>query len=88
MYRTKFGVENSYNSKDDINAINWYPYSSIAKLRKLLWIRSKYQAYRYHTYIPSMVKASDIDDYLYYELQSKTYSLHHYIKNDFKKTTL
>lgn len=88
MYRTKFGVENSYNSKDDINAINWYPYSSIAKLRKLLWIRSKYQAYRYHTYTPSMVKASDIDDYLYYELQSKTYSLHHYIKNDFKKTTL
>src|SRR5690606_39111400 len=42
MYRTKFGVENSYNSPDDINAINWYRYSSIAKIRKILWIRSKY----------------------------------------------
>src|SRR5690606_10578563 len=39
MYRTKFGVENSYNSPDDINAINWYRYGSVSKLRKLLWIR-------------------------------------------------
>ncbi len=88
MYRTKFGVENSYNAPDDINAINWYRYSSISKLRKILWIRSKYSAYRHEKYLPKMVKAIKIDDYIYYELQAPTYSLHHYIKNDFEKTTL
>src|SRR5690606_30465422 len=73
---------------DDINAINWYRYSSISKLRKILWIRSKYSAYRHEKYLPKMVKAIKIDDYIYYELQAPTYSLHHYIKNDFEKTTL
>ena len=31
-------------------------------------------------------KAIKIDDYIYYELQAPTYSLHHYIKNDFERT--
>ncbi len=88
MYRTKLGVENSYKSSDDINSIKWYHYNSISKFKKILNIRKKYSIYRSDMYLKKGVKAYAIDHYVYYELQTKKYTLAHYIKNDFEKTTL
>jgi pullulanase len=47
FYRSKRGVENSYNSPDEINRIHWNIHQeSIKKLKKLLKIRKKYKLYR------------------------------------------
>ncbi|VEU82275.1 alpha-amylase family glycosyl hydrolase [Acholeplasma hippikon] len=88
MYRSKNGVENSYNSSDEINSIKWYDYKSISKFRQILKIRKLHSVYRFDKYVKKGISIEKIENYIYYELQTKDYTLSHYIKNDFKKSTL
>ena len=82
VYRTKMGVENSYNSPDEINKIIWDPKNeSVKKLRKLLKIRKKYQVYRLDHYSED-VKIEKYNKLLVYTLDAKNYQLTHYIKHD------
>lgn len=80
FYRTKNGVENSYNSPDEINRINWKPnIESVKKLRKLLKIRKKYRVYRFDKYTED-VSVKREKDLITYTLKSKSYTLKHIIK--------
>lgn len=88
MYRSKQGEENSYNSPDEINSLKWYDNSSIKNFKKILKIRKQHQVYRFDQYMKKEVNISKIENYIFYELLAKTYSLTHYIKNDFKVSTL
>ncbi len=84
MYRSKQGVENSYQSPDEINAIHWQPeLKSIQKLSELLTIRKTYDVYRHRTYNHDKVHISMVGHQLKYVLEDKDYDLIHYIKNDF-----
>lgn len=51
FFRTKKGVENSYNAKDDINQINWEQadsnYDTIGMVKDLIAIRKEYNFFRY-----------------------------------------
>lgn len=84
MYRSKDGVENSYKSPDSINMVKWEDFSSIKKLRQLLKIRKSYKVYRHSDYNKD-VRAEIHSDYILYSLKSNTYTLDHYIKNDFNE---
>lgn len=88
MYRSKDGIENSYNSPDEINSIKWYDYNSINNFKKILKIRKQHSVYRYDKYIKKGITIEQIEGYIFYELQSKSYVLSHYIKNDFNLSTL
>lgn len=80
MYRTKMGVENSYNSPDDINKITWNPkLEAVEKLRKLLKIRKQHQLYRQSTYNTSVSIERD-QNTLIYRLENHREILLHYIK--------
>lgn len=80
FYRSKKGVENSYNRLDDINMIWWNPHSEgVKKLRKLLAIRKRYAAYRHNTYSDN-VFVSRNNNIIIYTLETKKYKLIHYIK--------
>src|SRR5690554_2567065 len=85
MYRSKDGVENSYKSPDAINMVKWYDYSSIKKFKQLLKLRKNYSVYRLKSYDLDKVSAKVHNDYVLYTLKSKTYTLDHYIKNDFNE---
>jgi pullulanase len=83
FYRSKKGVENSYNSPDIINQIQWHPKEeSVAKLRKLLKLRKKYKLYRQTSY-NDCVTISKENNIIIYKLESSTEILIHYIKNHF-----
>jgi pullulanase len=83
FYRTKLGVENSYNSPDEVNKIIWNPkLEAVSKLRKLLKLRRKYSVYRQSTYNDS-VKIDREKDLIVYTLTAKKYQLKHYIKNTY-----
>lgn len=80
FYRSKKGVENSYNSPDEINMIHWKPrLEGVKKLKKLLQIRKRYQAYRMTSYTDS-VKVEREQNILIYTLETNRYKLVHYIK--------
>jgi pullulanase len=80
IYRTKMGVENSYNSPDDINKITWNPkLEAVEKLRKLLKIRKQHQLYRQSTYNTSVSIERD-QNTLIYRLENHREILLHYIK--------
>lgn len=80
FYRSKSCVENSYNSPDEINRINWKPHlESVKKLRKLLKIRKKYRVYRYDKYSDDIIITRE-KDLIIYTLKTKAYTLKHYIK--------
>ncbi|MFA7417642.1 MAG: alpha-amylase family glycosyl hydrolase [Acholeplasma sp.] len=84
MYRSKQGVENSYQSPDAINSIKWQDYSSIKKLRQVLKLRKTYKVYRNDTYDENTVETRIHEGYIVYRLIAQTYVLDHYIKNDFE----
>lgn len=84
MYRTKFGIENSYNSPDSINKIRWKKEESVDNLIKLIRIRKKYGLYRLSYYDKNKVMVKTYKDYILYTLTNKKYSLSHFIKNDYK----
>lgn len=81
FYRSKKGVENSYNSKDDINRILWnVKEPSVMQLKRLLKLRKRYALYRQSNYHPS-VKAYKEGNLIVYSLENRREILHHYIKN-------
>ena len=83
FYRSKLGVENSYNSPDEINKISWNPQiEAVKKLKKLLKLRKKYALYRQSTYNDS-VQIERENNLIIYTLHSKKYKLVHYIKNHY-----
>ena len=83
MYRSKDGVENSYNAPDAINMVRWHNYGSIKKLKQLLKIRKNYKVYRSDTYSEKGIEALIQDGIILYTLKTDRYTLVHYIKNDF-----
>ncbi len=81
FYRTKMGVENSYNSPDEINRIIWKPKDiAVTKLKKLLQIRKKYGLYRQNSY-NSSVSIIREGNLIIYKLEDQKDILIHYIKN-------
>jgi pullulanase len=81
FYRSKKGVENSYNSPDEINHIDWnFKKSAVANLQKILKIRKKYSIYR----TPSphdQISISKENHMIIYQLETQKEILKHYIKN-------
>ena len=81
FYRSKKGVENSYNSPDDINKINWrVKEDAVKKLRKLLKLRKKFKLYRKATYDDGITIVKD-KKLIIYRLEDDKDILIHYIKN-------
>ncbi|MBU1094323.1 MAG: hypothetical protein KKH01_07675 [Firmicutes bacterium] len=84
FYRSKKGVENSYNSPDVINQIHWnIKEDGVKKLKQLLKLRKKYALYRQTTYNES-VTISKENHLIIYRLENEKESLTHYIKNQFE----
>lgn len=82
FYRSKMGVENSYNSPDEINKIVWNPKSeSVDKLRKLLKIRKKYSLYRLPSYSENVTMEKD-GHTLIYRLENQRDIFINYLKCD------
>jgi len=89
FYRSKQGVENSYESPDEINKINWKPHlKSIDKLKEILKIRKTYDLYRLNTYNHHDVYVEIKNDMIVYILENDKYKLIHYIHNQFKDITI
>ncbi|MFH1693926.1 MAG: hypothetical protein ABH890_06560 [Bacillota bacterium] len=83
FYRSKKGIENSYDSPDEINQIFWHiKEEGVNKLKQLLKIRKKYALYRQTTY-NSTVMITKENQLLVYKLEDETNILVHYIKNYF-----
>lgn len=90
FYRSKKGVENSYNSPDEINQITWrVKEESVKKLRALLKLRKKYKLYRQITYNDNITISKD-KKLIIYRLEDEKNILIHYIKNyyDLEKLSL
>ena len=80
FYRSKKGVENSYNSPDEINQIHWNIHTDgVKKLRKLLAIRKRYAAYRQTKYLDNVTVRKE-NNIIIYTIDTKKYQLIHYIK--------
>lgn len=80
FYRSKKGVENSYNSPDEINQIHWNIHTDgVKKLRKLLAIRKRFKAYRQVEYLDNVTVRKE-NNILIYTIDTKRYQLIHYIK--------
>lgn len=81
FYRSKKGIENSYNSANDVNRIWWRSKDkAVTKLKKLLKIRKKYELYRQETY-HSSVQITKQNRLLIYRLEDEQNILIHYLKN-------
>jgi pullulanase len=81
LYRSKKGVENSYNSPDEINQIDWNIHKeAVDKLKKLLKIRKKHKLYRQTTYAKH-TSIERLNNTLIYKLENEKELLVHYIKN-------
>jgi len=92
FYRTKQGIENSYQESDEINGINWEEKDKHIEYSKmvedLIDIRKKYQVFR-------MSKRSDVNkkiefieslsdyNHLFFNLKGDNYLLRLIIKNDY-----
>lgn len=84
FYRSKMGIENSYNSPDEINRIHWHvKEDGVKKLKQLLRLRKKYSLYRQTTYNESVTISKD-RHLIIYKLENEKESLIHYIKNHFE----
>jgi pullulanase len=81
FYRSKKGVENSYNHPDEINQIHWrIKEESVKKLRALLKLRKKYKLYRQTSYNNQVTIVKD-KKLIIYRLEDDKNILIHYIKN-------
>ncbi|MBE0701044.1 MAG: hypothetical protein IH571_05105, partial [Acholeplasmataceae bacterium] len=81
FYRSKKGVENAYNSPDEINRIHWpKDVEPIKKLKKLLKLRKRFKLYRMTSYGDQIVIRKE-RDLIVYQLEDAKHLLIHYIKN-------
>lgn len=86
FYRSKKGVENSYESSDDINRIDWKPNGlHIDQLKKILHLRKTFDLYSLNTYDQDHVKIEVQNDLIIYTLTDEHITLTHYIYNQFKE---
>ncbi len=84
FYRTKKGVENSFESPDEINQIIWRDKEeAVTKLKKLLKIRKRFGLYRLASYNEEKVSVKKEGKLIVYTLQDDKNMLIHYIKNYF-----
>jgi pullulanase len=84
FYRSKKGVENSYNSPDEINKIHWNTKAdSVKKLKAILKIRKRYSLYR-KTKDLSHVAIYKDQNMIKYVLEDKKVMITHYLKHDDK----
>ncbi len=84
FYRTKKGVENAFESPDDVNQIIWRPTEkSVKQLTKLLKLRKRFALYRQTTYHSSKVSVEKYGKLIVYKLEDHKNILIHYIKNYF-----
>ncbi len=82
VFRTKKGVENSFESPDEINQIIWRPKDqSVMKLAKLLKLRKRFRLYRQSTYDKTKVSVEKVGKLIVYTLENHQHKLIHYIKN-------
>lgn len=80
VYRSKKGVENSYDSPDAINQIHWKPKDpAVKKLRQLLRIRKAHKVYRQTAYT-AKTKVERLGDNLCYTLENGREILIHHLK--------
>jgi pullulanase len=85
FYRSKKGVENSYESPDEINKMMWRPSEQgVKQLRRILKIRKKYALYRLSEYNEYKVNVKKVGKLIVYTLEDDKYKLIHYIKNYFE----
>ena len=83
FYRSKKGVENSYNHPDEINQITWrVNEDAVKKLKTLLKLRKKYKLYRQTTY-SDQVSIKKLNKLIVYRLEDEKNILIHYVKNYF-----
>lgn len=83
-YRSKKGIDNSYNSPDLINKIEWDTRSQgTKKLKEILKLRKRYSLYRQDHLTPSIQIERD-GHLIQYRLSNDTVTLLHYIKNTFE----
>ncbi len=83
FYRSKKGIENSYDSPDEINQIHWNIHEEgVTKLKQVLKLRKKHKLYRQTSFnkTVSIVKEGHL---LIYKLEDDKEILVHYIKNQF-----
>ena len=84
FYRTKKGVENSFESSDDVNQIIWrLNEQSVKQLTKLLKIRKRFALYRQAAYDQSKVSIKKHGKLIVYTLEDQKHILIHYVKNYF-----
>ena len=82
FYRSKMGVENSYNSPDEINRITWNPkIEAVDKLKRLLRIRKQHQLYRMDHFSDN-IKIERNQNTLIYTLENHREILVNYIKSE------
>lgn len=82
FYRSKMGVENSYNSPDEINKITWNPKAeAVDKLKKLLKIRKKHLLYRMDR-LNDQIKIERNQNTIIYTLENTREILVNYIKSE------
>jgi len=83
FYRSKKGIENSYDSPDEINQIHWnIREEGVKKLKQILKLRKKYKLYRQTDY-NKQVSITKKGHLLTYKLENDKEILIHYIKNHF-----
>ena len=84
FYRSKKGVENSYNSPDEINKIHWnIKAEGVKKLKALLKIRKRYSLYRRTKDLHHVAIYKD-QTMIKYVLEDKKMMITHYLKHDYK----
>lgn len=84
FYRSKKGIENSYNSPDEINQIHWHTKEDgVKKLKQLLKLRKKHRLYRQTSY-NRQISISKDRHLIVYRLENDKELLVHYIKNTFE----
>jgi pullulanase len=82
FYRSKKGIENSYNSPDEINQIIYQSkLESVKKLKEILQIRAKFDLYRQSNYDQQKTLIKREGHLLIYILEDEQNILIHYLKN-------
>lgn len=87
LLRTKKGVENSYQSGDEINGIDWNcDYSIYNSLVDLIAIRKKYDVFRYHQKedVESKIKLEKTNDVISIRLTGCNGTLQLVVSNDYE----
>jgi pullulanase len=82
FYRSKKGIDNSYNSPDEINQIHYQvELESVEKLKEILKIRAQFDLYRQTEYNTNQTTTQREGNIIIYTLENENEKLVHYLKN-------